>query len=439
MNTSASQQKGFSKEEVKVLGLSSLGGMLEFYDFIIFVFFASFISKLFFPANLGDFWSLLNTYGAFAAGYLARPLGGIIMAHFGDKKGRKNMFMLSIVLMVVPTFALGLMPTFETIGYLAPVLLICVRLMQGISIGGELPGAWVFMSEHAKRQNLYFSVGILTSAVVGGILLGSIVALVVKQTFNDETILAWAWRVPFIIGGVFGVISIYLRRYLHETPVFQAMQNRGEIVKLPIKEVLKIMPDNFAAMLASWVLTGCIVVMILLMPNFMGGAFAKNGVEVGRLTTIYMQMACIVCMCVGCVLYGKFADKVGVARASILFAAVFVVAVFFYFYALFVAGGGFGVVCGFYLAAGFFGAVGPCGAPFYMTALYPNRIRFSAISFSYNIAYAIAGGFTPPFVVTMMTKSDPMNIAYYMVMLGFVSIAINLWFMRFRRDVNTEN
>ncbi|MCV3436424.1 MFS transporter, partial [Campylobacter lari] len=134
--------KNLSKKDIKVLGLSSLGGTLEFYDFIIFVFFASYISKNFFPENLSPFWQMFNTYGIFAAGYLARPLGGIVMAHFGDKFGRKKMFMLSILLMVVPTFMLAFIPAYESIGYLCIVFLVFVRVCQGIAIGGELPGAW---------------------------------------------------------------------------------------------------------------------------------------------------------------------------------------------------------------------------------------------------------------------------------------------------------
>lgn len=107
---------GLSRGELKTLGLSSLGGILEFYDFIIVFFFAKIISQHFFPAGIGEFWAMLNTYGTFAAGYLARPLGGVVMAHFGDKFGRKNMFMLSIALMVIPTFSLAVIPTYETIG-----------------------------------------------------------------------------------------------------------------------------------------------------------------------------------------------------------------------------------------------------------------------------------------------------------------------------------
>ncbi|CUU75705.1 MFS transporter [Campylobacter hyointestinalis] len=429
-------KRGFNKDELKILSLSSLGGMLEFYDFIIFVFFASYISHLFFPSTLDSFWALLNTYGTFAAGYFARPLGGIIMAHFGDKNGRKNMFMLSILLMVIPTFALGLMPTYETIGYAAPIFLVFIRLLQGIAIGGELPGAWVFVSEHTTKPKLYFSVGVLTSAVVAGILLGSVVTMIVKNIWSDEQIQNCMWRLPFIIGGIFGIISIYLRTYLSETPIFKKMQAINDIDKMPIKTVVKYHKvDNIMSMLVSWVLTGCIVVMILLMPNFMPAAFKEAGIEVGRITTIYMQMACIVFMCVGCFVYGKISDKIGVSKATIGFSAVFIVAVFAYFKILY-TGGSFEAVLVAYLIAGFFGSIGPCGAPFFMVALYPNKIRFSGISFSYNIAYAIAGGVTPPFAVAMVHKFDPMYLGYYLVGLGFLSIVCAVWFMNFRKDVN---
>ncbi|OCS02765.1 MFS transporter [Campylobacter fetus] len=428
--------RGFSRDDLKILSLSSLGGMLEFYDFIIFVFFASYISHLFFPPTLDPFWALLNTYGTFAAGYLARPLGGIIMAHFGDKNGRKNMFMLSILLMVIPTFALGLMPTFESIGYAAPMFLILVRLFQGIAIGGELPGAWVFISEHAPKQKLYFSIGVLTSAVVAGILLGSIVTMIVKNIWSDDAIQGGMWRIPFIIGGVFGIISIYLRTYLSETPIFKKMQELNDIDKMPIKTVFKKHKiDSIMSMFVSWVLTGCIVVMILLMPNFMPEAFKASGIEVSRLTTIYMQMACIVLMCAGCFIYGKACDKFGVSNTTVLFSVIFIVSVFAYFYILY-NGGSFNAVLSAYLIAGFFGSIGPCGAPFFMIALFPNKIRFSGISFSYNIAYAIAGGFTPPFAVAMVHRFNPMYLGYYMVVLGVVSVLCALWFIKFRKDIN---
>ena len=428
--------RSFSRSDIRILGLSSLGGMLEFYDFIIFVFFASYISLLFFPADLDPFWAIFNTYGTFAAGYLARPLGGIIMAHFGDKNGRKNMFMLSILLMVIPTFLLGIMPTFESIGYLAPIILVIIRILQGIAIGGELPGAWVFVSEHAPRGKLYTSISILTAAVVAGILLGSFVTMIVKDIWSDNEIRDGMWRLPFILGGVFGIISIYLRRYLSETPVFKEMQERNELDKIPLKSVFKFHKiDSIVSMLITWVLTGCIVVLILLMPNFMPKAFNADGVELGRLTTIYMQMGAIVLLCFGCFIYGRLSDKYGIAKTTLVLALLFSISVYAYFDALY-SGASFEMVLILYLLSGLLACVGPCGAPFLMIAIFPNKLRFSGISFAYNIAYAIAGGVTTPFATAMVFKFDPIYLAYYMVVLGFIAAGCSIWFMLRRKDLN---
>jgi len=163
-----------NREDYKTLGLSALGGTLEFYDFVVFVFFANVIGTLFFPADLPDWMRQLQTLGIFAAGYLARPLGGIIIAHYGDKIGRKKMFSLSIFLMAVPTLVIGLLPTYEAIGIAAPLLLLAMRVLQGAAIGGEMPGAWVFVAEHSPVKNYGLAIGTLTSGITGGIFLGSL-------------------------------------------------------------------------------------------------------------------------------------------------------------------------------------------------------------------------------------------------------------------------
>ncbi|ECK8320336.1 MFS transporter, partial [Campylobacter jejuni] len=272
----------FGTKEIKILGLSSLGGTLEFYDFIIFVFFAEYIANVFFSKGMSEFWALLNTYGAFAAGYLARPLGGIVMAHFGDKFGRKNMFMLSILLMVLPTFVLAFIPGYETLGFLAPVLLILIRIFQGIAIGGELPGAWVFVREHCQEKQKAFFLSCLNSAMALGILLGSIVFLIINAFFSIEEIAAYAWRIAFFVGGIFGIISIYLRRFLQETPVFKQMKKESSLSSFPLKDLFKekdIVKNLFSSMMMTWVLTGCVIVLVLLMPKFMPSILNLSGVE----------------------------------------------------------------------------------------------------------------------------------------------------------------
>lgn len=133
--------RSLTRDDTRTLFLASLGGALEFYDFIIYVFFAAVIGKLFFPASMPVWLEQLQTFGIFAAGYLARPLGGIVLAHFGDNTGRKRMFTLSVFMMALPTLLIGLMPTYATLGYVAPLLLLVMRVLQGAAIGGEAPGA----------------------------------------------------------------------------------------------------------------------------------------------------------------------------------------------------------------------------------------------------------------------------------------------------------
>lgn len=133
-------------QDIKTLALAALGGALEFYDFVIFVFFAKTLSTLFFPHDMPVWLSQLQVYGIFASGYIARPIGGVIMAHFGDLLGRKKMFSLSVLLMALPTLFIGLLPTYATLGIIAPLLLLFLRIVQGIAIGGEVPAAWVFVA-----------------------------------------------------------------------------------------------------------------------------------------------------------------------------------------------------------------------------------------------------------------------------------------------------
>ena len=416
--------KTLDKKDIKILGLSSLGGALEFYDFIIFVFFAEYIANVFFPKDMGEFWTLLNTYGAFAAGYLARPLGGIVMAHFGDKFGRKNMFMLSILLMVLPTFALAFIPGYETLGFLAPLLLIIIRIFQGIAIGGELPGAWVFVREHCQENHKALFLSCLNSAMALGILLGSVVFLTIHIFFSIEEITNYAWRIAFILGGIFGIISIYLRKFLQETPVFQQMKKESSLSSFPLKDLFKeknIFNSLSASMLMTWVLTGCVVVLVLFMPKFM-----PDILHLSKVQGSYLQMLGIIGIVLGGIFTGYLVDKLGLFRICILLSLAFMIVACLYFYVLYELKNII-LVCIFYTSICFLGGINVF-APILMNEVFRAKIRFSGISFSYNIAYAISGGITPQLIFwlnTLATKNENpflygMNI--YMIFLALLAI-----------------
>ncbi|AJC85604.1 metabolite/H+ symporter, major facilitator superfamily [Campylobacter sp. RM16704] len=416
------------KNNLKTLFLSSLGGTLEFYDFIIFVFFASYISRNFFPSDLSDFWKLLNTYGAFAAGYLARPLGGIVMAHFGDKFGRKKMFMLSILLMVIPTFSLAIVPTFEDIGYFAPVILILVRIAQGIAIGGELPGAWVFIKEHAPqgKDGLYISA--INASMAFGILLGCIIALMINYYFSQEEIYEYAWRIPFAIGAIFGIVSVYLRKFLEETPVFKLMQETNNLEKFPLRTFFKekdVLFNTISSMFLTWMLTACVVILILLMPNFIPEVLTLNKTD-----AIYIQMMAIIILSCGTLMAGLWVDKFGFLPTAFIFSIGFSISCFFYFYFFYEEILHLSIY--FYFISSFFGGINAL-APILMCKIFKPNIRFSGISFSYNIAYAIAGGFTPQLVFALHSLAiKPENpfifgIFIYILILSFITLVTSIF------------
>jgi len=229
--------RALTRHDYKTLSFAALGGALEFYDFIIFVFLAPVIGQLFFPPSIPDWLRQLQTFGIFAAGYFARPLGGIVMAHFGDLFGRKRVFTLSVMLMALPTLAIGVLPTYTSIGVVAPVLLLSMRVLQGAAVAGEVPGAWVFVSEHVPPRKVGLACGALTGGLTAGILLGALIAAAINTHYNAAQISEFAWRMPFLIGGVFGALAALLRRWLHETPVFTELQKRKSLAaEMPLRQ-----------------------------------------------------------------------------------------------------------------------------------------------------------------------------------------------------------
>ncbi|WP_369608709.1 MFS transporter [Snodgrassella alvi] len=411
----AAHRKLLTREDVRTFMLSSFGGALEFYDFVIYVFYAKVLSELFFPAGMNPFWAMLNTYGIFAAGYLFRPLGGIVMAHFGDLFGRKRLFALSIMMMALPTLLLGLMPTFDTIGYVAPVLLLVLRMIQGVAIGGEIPAAWTFVSEHVPEKHVGMANGFLTGGLSLGILLGSLIALMMSRQFTSAAILDGAWRIPFILGGLFGLLTLYLRSYLRETPVFKAMQQRKELATdMPLKLlVTQHKTAVIIGMLLTWFLTGCIVVILLAMPQLLTAGFGFSSA-----LAFEMQSMAIVMQMIGCVLYGVLADRVGSGRMLICGIVLTGVMAVLFYPAL--GNSSEGMVFALYmllgLAAGVAGIVSAA-----MIKMFPPAIRFTGISFSYNVAYAIVGGLTLP-VVQWLSSYSPIGAMYYILPLCVVGL-----------------
>ena len=416
-----------SRNDYRTLLLSALGGALEFYDFVIFVFFAAVIAKLFFPQDMPDWLRQLQTFGIFAAGYLARPLGGIVMAHFGDTLGRKQMFMLSILLMSLPTLAIGLLPTYAAIGVWAPLLLLLLRILQGAAIGGEVPGAWVFVSEHVHARHVGIACGILTAGLTGGILLGSLVATSMHQLYMPDELLARGWRMPFILGGLFGLISVWLRQWLHETPVFREMQARQKLaLELPLKTVIR---DHRASviltMVMTWLLSAAIVVMILMTPVLVQKLYAVPAVAALQANSI-----ATLALSLGCIAFGALSDRFGAGRVLMAGCAMLGYTAMLFYHEMSVSQEH---IDSLYALCGFF--VGVIGVvPSVAVRAFPPEVRFSGLSFSYNVAYAVFGGLTPV-LVSMLLPLDALAPAHYVLALGFVGMLTGGYLYRRERKV----
>ncbi|ELQ6261850.1 MFS transporter [Cronobacter malonaticus] len=419
------QTRPLNRQDYKTLTLAALGGALEFYDFIIFVFFAAVVGKLFFPPDIPEWLRQVQTFGIFAAGYLARPLGGLIMAHFGDLVGRKKMFTLSILLMAVPTLLIGLLPDYAAMGIAAPVLLLLMRILQGAAIGGEVPGAWVFVAEHVPEKRIGIACGTLTAGLTVGILLGSVVATIINTSMTAQAIHDGGWRIPFLLGGAFGLVAMYLRRWLQETPIFLEMQQRKALAQeLPVKAVVvKHRQAVVISMLLTWLLSAGIVVVILMSPVWLQKQYGFAPAVTLQANSIATMM-----LCVGCLLAGLAADRFGASRTFIV-GSVLLAATSWAFYhlsgphpeQLFLLYGLVG------LCVGVVGAV-----PFVMVRAFPAEVRFTGISFSYNVAYAIFGGLTPV-AVTMLMGVSPMAPAWYVLALSVMGLGLGVWLGRKRQ------
>jgi MFS family permease len=416
-----SLQRPFDRRDAKTLGLSALGGALEFYDFVVFVFFAKALGALFFPPGTEPWLAQLQVYGIFAAGYVARPLGGIVMAHFGDRLGRKRMFTLSVFMMSVPTLLIGLLPTYAQVGVLAPVLLLVMRLVQGIAVGGEVPGAWVFVAEHVPRRRVGIACATLTAGLTAGILIGSLLAAWINANYSPAEVQEGVWRLPFVLGGVFGFVAVWLRRWLEETPVFVEMRERKQLARqLPVKQVLAAhRPAVVLSMLASWQLTAAIVVIVLLTPTLV-----QTGFGIDAATAFRGNSLATLALVAGCLAAGWAVDRIGVGRALLIGSLGLGVSAYALYGAL--VAGHHDQFVAWYALAGF--CCGVTGVtPALMVAAFPPEVRFSGLSFSYNVAYAVFGGLTPPLIGWLSQRVGVLAPAHYVALTCAVGVAVAVY------------
>jgi len=241
--------RGMTGDERRVIFASSLGTVFEWYDFYLYATLAPFFAALFFPPG-NDTAALLSAFATYAAGFLVRPFGALVFGRIGDLVGRKYTFLVTIVVMGGATFAVGLLPTFETIGWLAPILLVSLRLLQGLALGGEYGGAATYVAEHARPNDRGYATSFIQTTATLGFFLALLVIGLARFHIDAKTFADWGWRIPFLVSLVLLAFSVYIRLKLNESPVFKRMKAEGKGSKAPLTESFLRYPNNKYVLLA---------------------------------------------------------------------------------------------------------------------------------------------------------------------------------------------
>ncbi|MCO4863274.1 MFS transporter [Cupriavidus sp. WGlv3] len=399
-----------------------IGNGLEWFDFTVYSFFAVIIARLFFPTG-NDLSSLLLAVATFGVGFFMRPVGGIVLGVYADRVGRKAALSLTILLMALGTTLIGIAPTYDQIGILAPLLIVVARLMQGFSAGGEMGGATAFLTEYAPaRQRAYYSSWIQASIGVA-VLLGAAVGTFVTSSLSPEALNSWGWRLPFLLGIVIGPVGYYIRHHLDETPAFRDTAERADS---PLKEIFQAYPRETAASFSMVILwTVCTYVLLFYMPTY-----AVKVLKVPQTDGFVAGMAGGCAIMVFAPLVGLLADRIG-RRVLLSGSALLILVLAWPMFAYINHMPGLASLLVFQLVFGVLIATytGPILAAF--SELFPARVLSTGLSVAYNFAVTIFGGFAS-FIITWLiaTTGSSMAPAIYVM----IAAAISLVGTRFVRE-----
>lgn len=412
-----------NREQIKFVITSISGNILEWYDFALYGYFATIIAKLFFPAK-DPFVSLMLTFGVFASGFITRPLGGIIFGHIGDKYGRRMALVISIILIIFPTTLIGLLPTYNSAGYLAPILLIFLRQLQGIAVSGELTGAGTFLIECAPEKNKCFYGSLIMCSTYLGLLLGAGISVLVTSLLMEEQVLDFGWRIPFLISFIFGVFSLALRIKCKESPIFNEMSKQMKILKSPILIAIKKYPIEIALIcLASSALAVAIYLLIGYFPSFF---VSKKFMSFND--SMYISSVGLLTLSLFVPIMGIISDSIGSKKVFYFGATSFILFGYPIFY-LASRGSIITSICSVMLISFFLSAIAST-LMYTISSVFPSNIRYSGVSIGYNISMSVFGG-TTPIVAMYMTDLFKSELAPtgYLVLCGLATTAA-LFFIR---------
>lgn len=403
---------GISRTQWRMILIASLGGSLEFYDFIVYGFFAHAIAEQFFP-NASSLVSLLFSFSVLAIGYVIRPLGGIVLSSWGDRYGRRPVFLSSIIVVTAATVCLGLLPNYRHWGIAASLLLIALRMVQGFCVGGEMPGAITYAVEAAPRR-AGLAAGVIICAVNLGVLLATLVNLGIQLFLSSADAAAFGWRIAFLFGGLCGVVSYAMRRHLDESPEFERM--RGAVVKQPFRETLRHHGRQVViGVMSIAVMAGVNGILYGHMP-----AFLVEQLHYSPRIAAIAQNAYLVVSSFGLLFAGWLGDKV--PRRYLLLASAALLVVLSYPFYLALSAHSVDLVVLFVLAALVFSLASGTWASV-LADYFPVQIRYSGIALSYNVAVVAFSGFAPLLATMLIRETGSLaSPALYVIMASAVTL-----------------
>src|SRR5215217_5543117 len=305
----SSSDKNVTQSITQVIAASSLGTLIEWYDFYIFGSLAVIIGQQLFPSDAGAS-ALINTLAIFAAGFIVRPFGALVFGRLGDLIGRKYTFLLTLVLMGGSTFLIGLIPSYSSIGYAAPILVLILRLVQGLALGGEYGGAATYVAEHAPPDKRGFFTSWIQTTATGGLFLSLGIIVVTKNVLGAEIFADWGWRVPFLLSILLVGVSIYIRMKMHESPMFTKLKTEGKVSKNPLKESFS-NKVNFKMVLLALFGATMGQGVIWYTGQFYAQSFIENTCKVDFNDSRYILLWGIAFATPFFVIFGSWSDKVG--------------------------------------------------------------------------------------------------------------------------------
>ncbi len=407
-----------SSQSRRAVGAAVIGNVLEWYDFGVYGFVAAIIGKNFFPGT-DEVTQLLSAFLTFGLGFLARPVGGIVIGRMGDTHGRKAALMLTIFLMAAGTVLIGILPTYATIGFAAPALLLLARLMQGFSTGGEWGGSTAFIVEWAPRNKRGLYGSFQQMSVVAGLLLGSSFAALLNSILTPEQMTAWGWRIPFLVGAILGPVGLYMRRSIEETPHYERVKAAAPAGG----------SSGFALAARAFgftiVWTVCFYVLLTYMPSW-----TAKYMKLSAADALWSNSIGLVALVIAIPIMGHLSDRYGRRPLLLLCCAAFIILPFPLFtylasgkvpYAVLVL-----IQVGIAIVIALYSGAGPAA----IAEIFPTRSRSTWMTTGYALAVAVFGGSAPYLSIWMIDKlGSPIAPVWYLIAAAIVSIVV-IWSLK---------